>query len=81
MKLQDALVLLEQGKYISRECWQEIDGYLVLMKGMKHIWKILITPNPNAGNHIFSYPELIADDWIEYDEARFLPPIIGESKL
>lgn len=73
MKLQDALVLLEQGKYISRECWQEIDGYLVLMKGMKHVWKILITPNPNAGNHIFSYNELIADDWIEYDENRFIP--------
>ena len=71
MLLKDALVLLSEGKCISRECWSEQDGYLVLMKGIKYVWKILTKPTPNAGNHIFSYEELVADDWKEYDENVF----------
>ena len=30
---------------------------------MKHAWKIITHPAPNAGNHIFSVEELSADDW------------------
>jgi hypothetical protein len=38
---------------------------------MKHVWKILPYPNPNAGNHILSVEELEADDWKEYDPNDF----------
>jgi len=71
MLLQEALKLLKEGKNISRCSWKKEDGYLVLMKGMIYVWKILVSP-PNAGSHIFSYEELIADDWKEYDENEFL---------
>lgn len=75
MLLADALKLLKEGKNVSRSCWSQEDGYLVLMKGMAYVWKILTVPpkGPNAGNHIFSYDELVADDWKEYSEADFAP--------
>ncbi len=40
---------------------------------MKHAWKIITSPAPNAGNHIFSVAELAADDWVEYNESKFAP--------
>lgn len=71
MKFVEALELLKDGKCISRSGWSEDDGYLVVMKGMKYIWKIITKPQPNAGNHFLSVEELGATDWIEYDEKRF----------
>lgn len=71
MLLADALKLLKEGKQVRRATWSEEEGYLTLMKGMKHVWKIITKPGPNAGNHIFSYDELVAEDWKEYDEADF----------
>jgi hypothetical protein len=72
MKLDEALRMLKEGRCISRKVWSESEGYLILMKGMKNIWKIITIPGPNAGNHIFSYDELCADDWEEYSEAKFV---------
>ena len=71
MLFSEALSLLKEGKSVSRECWKQEDGYLVFMKGMRHVWKILTHPTPNAGNHIFSVEELCADDWVEFCEEKF----------
>ena len=71
MLFSEALELLRQGKNVARESWSQADGYLVFMKGMKHIWKIITHPTPNAGNHILSVEELLASDWAEYDENKF----------
>lgn len=66
MLLQEAIKNLESGKPMHREHWKYEEGYLLLLPGMENIWKILITPNPNAGNFIFSLEDLIADDWKEF---------------
>lgn len=73
MLFQEALEMLKQGKNVSRAAWSREDGYLVLLTSMKHVWKILTYPGPNAGNHIFNVDELSADDWQEYDAAAFEP--------
>ena len=67
MKLLEAIELLKQGKPVRRECWEKKDGYLVFMPEMKHAWKIIIHPAPNAGNHIFSVEEICAEDYIVYE--------------
>ena len=74
MKFQEALELLQAGENVARGAWSQSDGYLTLLHGMNHVWKIITHPGPNAGNHIFSVAELIADDWMKqseklYDEA------------
>jgi hypothetical protein len=66
MQLQDALVLLKEGKLMHRDAWKPEDGYLSLMPGMSHVWKIVINPAPNAGNYIFSHEDLLANDWNVY---------------
>jgi hypothetical protein len=66
MLLKDALDLLKVGKFVCRESWTMEDGYLSLMPGMLHIWKIVLHPAPNAGNYIFSYADLVGDDWKEF---------------
>lgn len=71
MLLAEALELLKKGKIVSRECWLETDGYLALMHGMTHIWKVMLKPQPNAGNYIMSLEDMLADDWAEYDSAKF----------
>ena len=66
MLLSEAISVLESGHEVHRKAWSEEDGYLSLMPGMTHIWKIVLKPNPNAGNYIFSLADLVADDWQEY---------------
>jgi len=63
MLLLEAIELLEQGENVVRECWTKDDGYLAFMQGMTHVWKIMLHPNPNAGNYIFSKDDLKATDW------------------
>lgn len=63
MLFSEALVALQEGKIVARKSWKQEEGYLILLSGMKHIWKILTHPVPNAGNHILSVEELCADDW------------------
>ena len=59
----EAFEMLKEGRQLVRESWKEEEGYLVIMRGMKHIWKILPHPNPNAGNHILSVEDIDANDW------------------
>lgn len=63
MLFAEALQQLKDRKMVARKSWAASEGYLVLLSGMKHCWKIITTPGPNAGNHIFSVDELSADDW------------------
>lgn len=63
MKFAEALAALKERKMVARKSWAEEEGYLVFLSGMKHVWKIITKPAPNAGNHIFSVDELSADDW------------------
>jgi hypothetical protein len=66
MNLQDALVELHNDKAMCRASWSLDDGYLKLLPGMGYVWKIVLKPNPNAGNYIFALADLEADDWIEF---------------
>lgn len=66
MLLQEALNHLQVGHPMCRAAWGIEDGYLKLMLGMSHVWKIMLKPTPNAGNYIFSYEDLIANDWQEF---------------
>lgn len=63
MLFADALVQLQARLPMYRKGWNPQDGYLTLMPGMTHVWKIVLHPNPNAGNYIFSVEDLCADDW------------------
>ncbi len=63
MLFQEALELLKKGENLFRKGWEQQDGYIVLMPGMKHVWKIVLHPQPNAGNYIFSFEDLISEDW------------------
>ncbi|HHF7341058.1 TPA: MW1434 family type I TA system toxin [Legionella anisa] len=67
MLLQEALELLKAGEVVCREAWSEQDGYLTFLKGMSHIWKIMIHPAPNAGNYIFTFEDLTASDWKKFE--------------
>lgn len=67
MLLQDALTCLRAGKQMHRRAWGIDEGYLSLMKGMTHVWKVVIKPTTNAGNYIFSVEDLLADDWQEFE--------------
>ena len=67
MLFMEALALLQEGQVLCREGWKIEDGYLTFMKGMKHVWKIVLHPNPNAGNYIFSVEDLLAEDWIKFE--------------
>lgn len=66
MLLLEAMELLEQGENIVRESWKFEEGYLAFMKGMTHIWKIVLHPQANAGNYIFSKDDLKASDWKKF---------------
>lgn len=66
MLLQEALVNLQANKQMHRAGWPIEEGYLSLMPGMTHVWKIVIQPTTNAGNYIFSVEDLLADDWKEF---------------
>ena len=67
MLLQEALENLKSGKQMHRAAWPIEEGYLSLMPGMTHVWKVVIKPTTNAGNFIFSLEDLTADDWKEFE--------------
>lgn len=67
MLLQEALDLLQAGEVLVRDAWSFEDGYLTFMKGMTHVWKIVLKPAPNAGNYIFSLEDLLASDWKKFE--------------
>ncbi len=67
MLFQEALALLQAGEFVCREAWTFQDGYLAFLDGMKHVWKIVLDPAPNAGNYIFSVEDMLANDWKKFD--------------
>jgi hypothetical protein len=66
MLFSEALQKLQDGAAMRRVAWPEIEGYLKIMPGMGYVWKIVLKPNPNAGNFIFSVEDFLANDWIEF---------------
>lgn len=70
MQLQEALVQLKARHPMYRTGWNPQDGYIVFMPGMSHVWKIVLTPQPNAGNYIFSMEDLHASDWEIYSGTK-----------
>jgi hypothetical protein len=79
MLFQEALEMLRNGEVMCREAWTLEDGYLKLMPGMKHIWKIVLHPAPNAGNYIFSLEDLIASDWKRFEMPDECTEVISEA--
>lgn len=67
MHLKEALKHLNERHSLYRTGWATQDGYIVLMPGMTHVWKIVLHPVPNAGNYIFSFEDLLASDWEKFD--------------
>ncbi len=65
MLFEEALQKLQEGLAMRRTAWPISEGYLKLLPGMKHVWKIVLVPNPNAGNFIFSVEDFVSDDWEE----------------
>lgn len=70
MLFSDALVQLKARVPMYRTGWEPQDGYVVFMPGMTHVWKIVLHPNPNAGNYIFSVEDLDANDWEVFIEPK-----------
>lgn len=70
MLFTEALAKLKERTPMYRTGWEPQDGYLTLMPSMSHVWKIVLTPTPNAGNYIFSVADLEADDWAEFVEVK-----------
>lgn len=77
MIFNEALEMLQAGKFMCREGWESKDEYICLMVGMKHLWKIILQPAPNAGNYILSVEDLLANDWKTFELAK---PAIEEVK-
>ena len=67
MLFSEALAALKAGEAMCREAWTLEDGYLVLLEGMKYVWKIVLHPNPNAGNFIFCFEDFEATDWKKFE--------------
>jgi len=65
MQFKEALEKLQAGFAVRRLSWPATEGYLKFLPGMKHIWKIMLLPNPNAGNFIFAVDDFLCDDWVE----------------
>jgi hypothetical protein len=63
----EALEALKAGKSMCRASWTIESGYLKIMDGMDFVWKIVLLPNPNAGNYIFSVEDFLAEDWKEFE--------------
>ncbi len=76
MLFAEALAMLKEGKSMHRKAWPIDEGYLQIMRGMEYVWKIMLKPNPNAGNFIFKIEDFATDDWQEFEV-----PCIIEAKI
>ncbi len=76
MQFYEALAHLENGLAMRRRAWPDAEGYLKVLPGMKFVWKIVLVPNPNAGNFIFSLEDFNGDDWEEFK--GFDVPVEGQ---
>lgn len=67
MLFMEALEQLKEGATMRRTAWPMEEGYLKLLPGMKFVWKIVLLPNPNAGNFIFSVEDFLGSDWEKFE--------------
>lgn len=80
MLFTEALEKLQGGCFMARQAWSESGEYVCLMPGMATIWKIMVKPQPNAGNWLPFVSDLVADDWNVVDrgscnlEQKSTPP-------
>ena len=66
MIFAEMLKELHANRSARRTSWDEEganSGYVVIMPGMAHVWRILVKPTPNAGNYMPNIADLEADDW------------------
>lgn len=70
MLFKEALEQLHLGVAMRRKAWTMEEGYLKLLPGMRYVWKIVLFPNPNAGNFIFSVEDFESNDWEMYEEPK-----------
>ena len=70
MNFNDALVQLKASVPVYRTGWEPQDGYLVLMPGMGYVWKIVLSPSPNAGNYMWSVADFEGEDWEVFTPAK-----------
>ncbi len=63
MNFTEVLTELQKGNYATRSAWDASGEYVLLLPGMNYIWKILIQPNPSAGNWLPMMSDILADDW------------------
>ncbi len=70
MLFEEALTQLQNGAALRRSSWPVDEGFLMLLPGMKHVWKIMLLPNPNAGNFIFSVEDFVSSDWELFTEQK-----------
>jgi hypothetical protein len=64
MLFLEALQALKDGKQVVRKCWNERDGYLVLLPEVPMVWKILTHEKLNAGGYPFVIEDYDASDWM-----------------
>lgn len=72
---------LQLGEDMHRAAWPIKEGYLRLMKGMNHVWKIVVDPAPNAGNFIFSMEDFLGEDWQKFELPEVTPVVIDASTV
>ena len=76
MLFAESLQALHDGAGVRRLSWPTEEGYLKLLPGMKHVWKIVLLPNPNAGNFIFSVEDFESNDWEVIDHVNPFPQVV-----
>lgn len=76
MLFTEALEQLKARVFVHRKAWTPEDGYLALLPGASHIWKIVTHPGMNAGNYIFSVEDFSSDDWQVFQLAK---PVVEEA--
>lgn len=77
MLFKEVMDNLLDGKCLARAGWASTGEYITLMPGMQTIWKILIQPNPNAGNWLPLVVDLLADDWQVMEKSRVPSPAVA----
>ena len=80
MLFLDALAKLQANVPMRRASWAESEGYLTILPGALYVWKIILQPQPNAGNFIFCVADFLADDWVEFTPAVEEVPAIESAE-
>jgi hypothetical protein len=81
MLFLDALAKLEAGIPMRRSSWAEVEGYLTILPGAKYVWKIILEPQPNAGNFIFCVADFTSNDWVEYTKPVEVPAVSVDAEV